>query len=93
MTPVDDARGFSTSLAVTLATFTATYLLYSRTQPPGVAALSAIGVSVLFVLTFGIQRARLGRPRSGTPGFRESLFLGLTVAAVGLLLGWFAFAR
>jgi hypothetical protein len=93
MAPMSDPRAFATSLAATLATFAATFLLYSRTQGRAVAALSAAAVSVLFVATFGVKRARLGRPRSGTAGFREALYLGLTVAALGLLVGWFAFAR
>jgi hypothetical protein len=90
---VSDPRTFLTSMAVTFGLLMGTFLLYRRTLGPGYSALSGAAVAVIFVLVFGLSRARLGRPGAGSPGFRESLFLGLTVASLALLVGWFAFAR
>jgi hypothetical protein len=90
---VSDPRAFLTSMAATFGAFLATFLLYRRGLGTPRAALAGAAIAVVFVLVFGLSRARLGKPSFGSPGFRESLFLGLTVAAIALLVGWFAFAR
>jgi len=90
---VADPRALVFSFLATFGAFAATFLLYQRTLGRSAAALSAMVVSLAFVVTFGMSRRRLGRPAAGTPGFRESLFLGLTVAGLFLLIGWFVFAR
>ena len=91
--PVADPRALVVSFLATFGAFAATFFLYQRTLGRSKAAIAAMVVSVTFVVVFGVSRRRLGRPAAGTPGFRESLFLGLTVAGFLLFAGWFAFAR
>jgi hypothetical protein len=90
---VKDARALALSAASTFGLFAVTYLLYRRTLTGGRPVLWALGVSLTFVVVFGLARGRLGRPPSGTPAFREALYLALTVAGLVLLVGWFAVAR
>jgi hypothetical protein len=91
--PVADPRALVVSFLATFGAFATTFFLYRRTLGGPRAAIAAMVVSVAFVVVFGVARRRLGRPQSGSPGFKEALFLGLTVAGFLLLAGWFAFAR